>query len=109
MLAPADLDQVIHALGDPTRRSVYERIVRGGEMTVGALVEGARVSQPAVSQHLKTLKAAGLVAERRDGRRVHYRAEARGLEPLVDWIGHYGAFWRERFANLETLLKEIDP
>ncbi len=67
------------------------------------------MSQPAISQHLKALKASGLVSERRAGRNVHYRAEPRGLAPLVDWIGVYGAFWRERFANLETLLKEIDP
>jgi DNA-binding transcriptional ArsR family regulator len=61
-----------------------------------------------VSQHLRALRAADLVAERREGRNVHYRAQPRGLAPLVDWLGIYGTFWRERFANLETLLREID-
>jgi hypothetical protein len=39
---------------------------------------------------------------------IHYRCEPRGLGPLVDWIGHYGVFWRERFTNLRTVLKEMD-
>jgi DNA-binding transcriptional ArsR family regulator len=55
------------------------------------------------------LKQAGLVAERPEGRNVYYRAQPEGLAPLVDWMSHYGVFWRERFANLRTLLKEIDP
>lgn len=109
MLARPDIAAVMQALADPTRRGVFERIVREGELTVGALAQGAPVSQPAVSQHLKALKAAGLVAERKIGRNVRYRAEPKGLEPLVDWLDFYGAFWRERFASLQALLKEIDP
>ena len=50
-----------------------------------------------------------LVAERPEGRKVYYRAQPEGLAPLVDWMSHYGVFWRERFADLRTLLKEIDP
>jgi DNA-binding transcriptional ArsR family regulator len=98
----------MRTLADPTRRAVFERIVETGEATVGALTQGAGVSQPAVSQHLRALRDAGLVAERREGRNVHYRAAAHGLAPLVDWLGIYGMFWRERFANLRQLLKEID-
>jgi hypothetical protein len=55
------------------------------------------------------LKRAGLVVERPQGRNVYYHARPEGLAPLVDWMGHYGVFWRERFASLRTLLKEIDP
>ena len=58
-----------------------------------------------VSQHLRSLKAAGLIAGRAQGRNVFYRAEPEGLAPLVDWLGHYGVFWRERFAGLRTLLQ----
>jgi DNA-binding transcriptional ArsR family regulator len=104
----ADIAVVMRTLADPTRRAVFEQIVAAGEATVGALTREARVSQPAVSQHLRALREAGLVAERRAGRNVHYRAEPHGLAPLVDWLGVYGMFWRERFANLETLLQEID-
>jgi DNA-binding transcriptional ArsR family regulator len=105
----APIDSVLRMLADPTRRAVYERIVGADEITVIELTRGSGVTQGAISQHLKALKLAGLVAERPEGRRVYYRATPQGLSPLVDWMSHYGAFWRERFANLRTLLKEIDP
>ena len=109
MIEIASIDAVMRALADPTRRAVFERIASGEEITVVELTRGSGVTQGAISQHLKSLKQAGLVAERPEGRNVFYRAEPAGLAPLVDWISHYGVFWRERFANLRTLLKEIDP
>jgi DNA-binding transcriptional ArsR family regulator len=105
----APISAVMRALADPTRRAVFEQVVSSDEITVGELTRGSRVTQGAISQHLKALKQAGLVVERPEGRKVYYRAEPKGLEPLVDWMSHYGVFWRERFANLRTLLKEIDP
>lgn len=109
MTEPDTLNAVMRSLADPTRRAVFERIVQSEEITVAELTRGSGVTQGAVSQHLKSLRQAGLVAERPDGRRVYYRAEPEGLAPLFDWMSHYGVFWRERFANLRTLLKEIDP
>src|SRR5271166_2859329 len=109
MVATAPIDAVMQALAVPTRRAVFERIVRSGEITVVELTRGSGVTQGAISQHLKSLKQAGLVAERPEGRNVYYRAEPEGLSPLVDWMSHYGVFWRERFANLGTLLTENDP
>ena len=106
--APA-IDVVMRALADPTRRAVFERISSADEISVIELTRGSGVTQGAVSQHLKTLKQAGLVAERPEGRNVYYRAQPEGLAPLVDWMNHYGVFWRKRFANLRALLKEIDP
>jgi DNA-binding transcriptional ArsR family regulator len=103
------INAVLRALADPTRRAVFERVVNSDEITVVQLTRGSGVTQGAISQHLKSLKRAGLVTERPEGRNVFYRAEPDGLEPLVDWMSHYGVFWRERFANLRTLLKEIDP
>ncbi|MFZ2158862.1 MAG: metalloregulator ArsR/SmtB family transcription factor [Bradyrhizobium sp.] len=105
----AAVNAVMRTLADPTRRAVFERIVGSDEITVVELTRGSGVTQGAISQHLKSLKQAGLVAERPEGRNVYYRAEPEGLAPLVDWMSHYGVFWRERFANLKTLLKEIDP
>ena len=96
------------ALADPTRRAIFERLSRDGEQTVRALTDQAGVSQPAVSKHLGVLKLAGLVRDRRDGRQTHYRAEPKGLAPLIDWMSLYGAFWRERFDALEDLLKRMD-
>jgi DNA-binding transcriptional ArsR family regulator len=109
MIQAIPLDTVMRALADPTRRALFERVASSHELTVAELTQGSGVTQGAISQHLKSLKQAGLVAERPEGRRVYYRAEPEGLEPLVDWMTHYGVFWRERFANLHTLLKEIEP
>lgn len=100
---------VMRALADPTRRSLFERVTQSDEITVVELTRGSGVTQGAISQHLKALKQAGLVAERPEGRNVYYRAAPEGLAPLADWMNHYGDFWRERFADLRTLLKEIDP
>ena len=109
MTETATIDAVMRALADPTRRAVFERVVQSDEITVAELTRGSGVTQGAISQHLKSLKQAGLVAERPEGRNVYYRAQPEGLAPLVDWMSHYGVFWRERFANLRTLLKEINP
>jgi DNA-binding transcriptional ArsR family regulator len=103
------LDAVMRTLADPTRRAVYERIIRSGEIGVAELTHGSGVTQSAISQHLRLLKQAGLVADRAQGRNVFYRPENKGLAPLVDWMSHYGIFWRDSFAHLQTLLKEIDP
>jgi DNA-binding transcriptional ArsR family regulator len=105
----ATVNAVMRTLADPTRRAVFERVVGADEITVGELTRGSGVTQGAISQHLKSLKQAGLVAERPEGRNVYYRAEPEGLAPLVDWMSHYAVFWRGRFANLRTLLQEIDP
>jgi DNA-binding transcriptional ArsR family regulator len=102
------IDTVMRALADPTRRAVFERVISADEISVVELTRGSGVTQGAISQHLKALKQAGLVAERPEGRKVYYRARPEGLAPLFDWMSHYGVFWRKRFANLRTLL-EIDP
>ena len=109
MIEAETINAVMRALADPTRRAVFERIVKSEEITVVELTRGSNVTQGAISQHLKSLKQAGLVCERPEGRNVYYRAQPGGLEPLADWMSHYGVVWRERFADLRTLLKEIDP
>ena len=101
-------DDVFKALADPTRRAIFERLTRDGEQTVHALTDCAGVSQPAVSKHLGILKHAKLVRDRREGRETHYSAQPQALTPLIDWIGVYGAFWRERFDRLESLLRRMD-
>jgi DNA-binding transcriptional ArsR family regulator len=107
MQAPPVPD-LFRTLADPTRRAVFERLAGQGELSVGDLVAGAGVSQPAVSQHLAVLRQAGLVTERRDGRFVRYAAAPEGLKPLIDWMALYAAFWRERFDRLEDLLSRMD-
>jgi DNA-binding transcriptional ArsR family regulator len=85
---------VLDALGDPTRRMVFERL-RGGARSVGEIAEGMDVSRPAVSQHLKVLKAARLVVDRAEGTRRLYGVDRQGLEALRSWLD---AFWDEALA-----------
>ena len=101
-------DALFKTLADPTRRAIFERLSRDGEQTVRVLTNHAGVSQPAVSKHLGVLKLAGLVRDRRDGRETRYSARPQGLRPMIDWMSHYGAFWRDRFDRLEDLLKRMD-
>ena len=98
---------VFRALADPSRRAIFERLT-SGETAVKDLTARFDISQPAVSQHLAALRAAGLVSERRAGRLVYYRVDPKGLRPLVDWIAHYQAFWVERLDRLQKLLEEMD-
>jgi DNA-binding transcriptional ArsR family regulator len=100
-------DTVFRALADPSRRAILERLTRG-EAAVKDLTARFDISQPAVSQHLATLRIAGLVSERREGRLVYYRVEPNGLRPLIDWVARYQAFWSERLDRLQALLKEMD-
>jgi DNA-binding transcriptional ArsR family regulator len=101
-------NELFSTLADPTRRALFERLSREGELTVRLLTEHSGVSQPAVSKHLGVLKHAGLVRDRRDGRQTHYSARPQGLAPLIDWMSRYGAFWGDRFDRLESLLNRMD-
>jgi DNA-binding transcriptional ArsR family regulator len=96
------------ALGDPTRRAIFERLCRDGEQTVGAITARAGVSQPAVSKHLGALKQAGLVLDRHEGRQTHYSARRGALAPLADWTSKMDGFWQGRFDDLEDVLKRMD-
>ena len=102
-------DTLFTALADPTRRAIFERLIREGEQTVRALTDHAKISQPAVSKHLSILKIAGLVRCRPAGRQTHYSADPKGLTPLIEWMNFYAAFWHDRFDRLESLLERMDP
>src|SRR5688572_964197 len=106
-ISPAAENRIFHALADPSRRAIFESLTRG-EAGVNELTARFDISQPAVSQHLAALKEAGLVDSRREGRRVFYRVEPRGMKPLIDWIAYYRAFWTEHVGRLEQLLENMD-
>jgi DNA-binding transcriptional ArsR family regulator len=86
------------ALADPTRRRVFERL-RSGPRPVGAIARGLPVSRPAVSQHLKALKEAGLVADRPEGTRRVYYIDPHGLGVLRKWLDQ---FWDEALAAFQA-------
>ena len=76
------------ALGDPTRRAIFERIAQKAA-AVGEIAEQLPVSRPAVSQHLKVLKAAGLVTDSAEGTRHIYRLAPRGIGAMRQWLDQY--------------------
>jgi DNA-binding transcriptional ArsR family regulator len=93
-----NVERALDALGDPTRRRVFRRL-RPGTRCVREIADGMQVSRPAVSQHLKILKAAGLVVVRTEGRRRLYAVDARGIEALRGWLD---GFWEEALAAFKT-------
>jgi DNA-binding transcriptional ArsR family regulator len=105
---PNTHDVLFRTLADPTRRAIFERLCREGEKTVGALTAWAKITQPAVSKHLRILKAAGLVRNRHEGRETHYSAQLSALAPLIDWTSQMAGFWENRFDQLEDLLRRMD-
>jgi len=102
-----DVAEIFQALADPSRRAIFESLTRG-EAAVKDLTARFDISQPAIAQHLATLKDAGLVNGRREGRCVFYRVDPNGMKPLIDWIAHYRAFWTEHVDRLEQLLAKMD-
>lgn len=100
-------DNVFKALADPSRRAILESLTRG-EAAVKDLTSRFEISQPAISQHLATLRETGLVQARREGRCVYYRANPRGIKPLIDWVTHYRVFWTEHVGRLEQLLERME-
>jgi len=93
------------ALADPTRRQVFERLARR-PLSVGAIADELPVSRPAVSQHLKVLKDAGLVVDERDGTKRVYRVDPRGIEAMRRYLDR---FWDRALAAFKAAAeKETD-
>ncbi|KPA99873.1 ArsR/SmtB family transcription factor [Ahrensia marina] len=106
MAQPHDI--LFSTLADPTRRALFEHLCTRGDQTVKALTEHAGISQPAVSKHLGTLKRAGLVVGRQNGRQTFYSPQTEALKSLTDWAEQMSSFWESRIDNLENLLKRMD-
>ena len=92
----------IQALGDPTRRSIFERL-RHGPRAVGELARELPVSRPAVSQHLRVLKEAGLVTEQRNGTRRIYGVDAAGVAELRDYVD---GFWSDALESFKRAVEQ---
>jgi DNA-binding transcriptional ArsR family regulator len=90
------------ALGDPTRRAIFERLA-DGPLAVGELARGLPVSRPAVSQHLKVLKEAGLVVDRPDGTRRLYQLDPAGIEAVR---GYFDTFWTHALTAFKTAVEK---
>jgi DNA-binding transcriptional ArsR family regulator len=101
-----DRDATFRALADPSRRRVLETLA-AGERSVSELCTLFDTTQPAVSQHLKVLRDAGLVRVRQAGRCRYYALDARPIQHVHDWSAHYQVFWTKKLDALgATLLRE---
>lgn len=99
----ADLDRIFSALADSTRRAILSRLAEG-EASVTEIASPHRMSQPAISKHLKILERAGLIARDVDQQRRPRRLKAEQMAPAVDWLTGFRAFWGESFDQLDELL-----
>jgi len=98
--------EVFRALGDPTRRALFEHLCTTREASVATLTAVAGVSQPVVSRHLAVLRAARLVRPRPEGRQTFYRADPEGLAELTGWAARMSRFWAVKLDDLETWLED---
>jgi DNA-binding transcriptional ArsR family regulator len=97
------LDRVFHALADPTRRRIVERLARR-EHTVMELAHEFTISQPAVTKHLNVLAEARIITRRRAGRLRYCRLRPATLDASLTWLARYRRLWNDRLDALETLL-----
>lgn len=94
---------IFDAIGDSTRRQLVDILGRG-EQPVNRLAARFAMTRPAISQHLRKLRQAGLVTARRRGREHHYRLHARRLREVYDWVAHYQRFWNSKLKGLGEYL-----
>ena len=95
------------ALADPTRRQIIESLA-AGETSFGTLADQFEMSRPAVSQHLKVLRDAGIVTSRADAQRRIYRLSDNGLDEVDAWLGNVQKYWSQKLDRLEKVLGEPD-
>ena len=99
---------LLEVISEPRRREILARLGELGESPVGELAETIDVSRPAVSQHLKVLRNAGIVTARVDAQRRIYRLNDDSLDEVEEWLGKVREFWSQRLDRLEQLLSETD-
>ena len=104
MLQPVSTDSLFDALGDGTRRAILEQL-RGGPLPVVEITRRLPVGRPAVSQHLKVLKAVGLVTAQQDGTRRRYRIEPAGIMAVRAWLD---GLWDEALDAYKTAVESDD-
>src|SRR6516162_5225098 len=106
MTASQRLDATFAALADPTRRAILARLA-SGEASVMELARPFKMSQPAISKHLKVLERAGLITRGRDAQRRPCRIEARPLAEADQWLENYRRVWEANFQRLDSLLDSM--
>jgi len=101
-----NLDAVFGALSDPTRRAILARLTEG-DLTVAELAAPFKVTQPAISRHLKVLEGAGLISRRRRATARLSHLEAKPLGEATEWLARYRQYWEESYRRLDSLLSVL--
>jgi DNA-binding transcriptional ArsR family regulator len=104
-----DLDHVFAALADPTRRAIVERLLAGGDLTVGEIGKPFRISAPAITRHLQVLESAGLIEKRIDRQFRVVRARPEALRPVGSWFERQQRHWSDAFDRLEAVVAAETP
>jgi len=102
----ATTSDAINAIAEPRRRDILV-LLRGGERPVTDLAQDLGMTQPQASKHLRVLREVGLVWVRGDGKQRLYGLDARGLQPVHEWVGGFERFWRESFDRLDEYVQEL--
>jgi DNA-binding transcriptional ArsR family regulator len=97
-------EAAFHALADPTRRAVLD-LLRQGSRPAGQIARAFPVSRPAISKHLRLLRRAHLVSERREGRHRFYQLNPEPLKAVDSWLEHYRVFWSASLAKLKAFVE----
>jgi DNA-binding transcriptional ArsR family regulator len=105
MPRPASHSDVFLAVADPTRRAILDRL-RKGPSPVNELAAGFKVSRPAISKHLRILRSARLVHEKREGRQRIYRLEPDRIQEVAKWAEEYRRFWQHNITSLKRHLEQ---
>jgi DNA-binding transcriptional ArsR family regulator len=100
------LSEIFGALADPTRRAILQRLT-AGDATVGDIAAPFKMSQPAVSKHLKVLEQAGLISRSRQATSRLSHLEAEPLREATEWLARYREYWEESFGRLDELLDSL--
>jgi DNA-binding transcriptional ArsR family regulator len=107
MARAATTADAFNAVAEPRRRQILD-LLAGGERPVNDLVVQLGLAQPQVSKHLRVLREVGAVDVREDGRRRLYRLNGAALKPIHDWVQGYEQLWTDRFAELDSVLEELE-
>ena len=98
-------DEAFRAIADPTRRALLDLLVSEGSLPAGRTAQAFPMSRPAISKHLRILRRAGLVRERREGRHRYYEVNAEPLKAIDQWLDSYRVFWNRKLKHLKAFVE----
>jgi DNA-binding transcriptional ArsR family regulator len=105
-LSSCQLDATFAALADPTRRALLNRLAKG-RASVAELAKPFKMTQPAISKHLRVLERAGLISRGLDAQRRPRKLEAAPLKEATDWLEKYRQFWDQAYNRLDAVLEDL--